>query len=110
MTANAGILIATYSIVLFLFVLTFFLLFCIRRTSTNKCAKCVVKMDKCLTWNFVLRLLVETYLDLGLCALLNLYGLKFQTPLSIFSSCLAFFFLIIYLLLPFFSLRVITQP
>ena len=72
LVSNAGILITTYGIILFLIVMTFFMLRCLDASRSPKCSMCLFKVKSCLSLNFILRLLIETYLDIGLCSLLNI--------------------------------------
>ena len=71
LSSNIGILLTTFALILILLVLTFFLMLCVSHTNKSKCSRCVFRLNSCLSWNFILRLLIETYLDILLCSLLN---------------------------------------
>ena len=76
LTSNLGILLTTFTIVIFLAILTFFLLLCVSPRRSPKCFRCVIKMNRCLSCNFFLRLLIETYLDICLCSLLTILNVR----------------------------------
>ena len=81
--SNAGLLLTVYSVILFLILLTFFLKRCLRHRSLNsKSSRCIHRMRKCLSWNLILRLLIESYLEIGLCSLLNLINVSPPPPHS----------------------------
>lgn len=80
---------------------------CSKANRNTKCGKCSRKLRACLFWNFVLRLLVETFLELGLCSILNLKTLSFSSIIELLSIIASTVLIICFLYLPFIILRIV---
>lgn len=66
-------------------------------------------IEKSIYWNYVIRLLIESYTILAVCGMINLTALEWGEPGTIFISINAIMFLIICAILPFLQLYLVQK-